>query len=123
MEAIVTKATVPQPNPFAFGGPWPRRASRASPAPPAPEVKVGDGPVKMVSAKAEQMFLDIKPGTGLQVPQYKGDLELINHSAGSLTSETYINAGIARMKSWPMRPRKPPWPPSGSAPVRTRCSA
>ncbi len=91
MEAIVTKARIPEPNPFAFGG----RGGRGGQAPqaqtpPAPEVTVGDGPVKILSATAEQMFLDIKPEQTSKFPKYKGDLELINHSAGSLTSQTYM---------------------------------
>ena len=35
------------------------------------------------------MFLDIKPEMTSKMPKYKGDLELINHSAGSLTSQAY----------------------------------
>ena len=35
------------------------------------------------------MFLDIKPDMTSQHARYKGDLELINHSAGSLTSQAY----------------------------------
>ena len=35
------------------------------------------------------MFLDIKPEMTSRMPRYKGDLELINHSAGSLTSQAY----------------------------------
>ena len=35
------------------------------------------------------MFNDIKPDMTARMPQYKGDLELINHSAGSLTSQAY----------------------------------
>lgn len=53
------------------------------------EVQVGDGPVNVISATAEQMFLDIKPGQISRLPRYKGELELTNHSAGSLTSEAY----------------------------------
>ncbi|HEX3437384.1 MAG TPA: glycoside hydrolase family 38 C-terminal domain-containing protein [Pseudacidobacterium sp.] len=52
-------------------------------------VQMGDGPVSVVSAAADQMFLDIKPDMAAKMPRYKGDLELINHSAGSLTSQTY----------------------------------
>ena len=40
-------------------------------------------------AAADQMFLDIKPAMTARMPRWKGDLELINHSAGSLTSEAY----------------------------------
>ena len=52
-------------------------------------VRMGDGPVKVLSSSAEQMFLDIKPGMQSRLPAYQGDLELINHSAGSLTSQAY----------------------------------
>jgi alpha-mannosidase len=52
-------------------------------------VRMGDGPVKVVSATADQMFLDIKPDMQTRMPTYQGDLELINHSAGSLTSQAY----------------------------------
>jgi alpha-mannosidase len=91
MEAIVTKSRIPEPNPFAFGGRGGRggQAPQAQ-APPAPEVTAGDGPVKILSATAEQMFLDIKPEQTSKFPKYKGDLELINHSAGSITSQTYM---------------------------------
>ncbi|HUM04428.1 MAG TPA: glycoside hydrolase family 38 C-terminal domain-containing protein [Terriglobales bacterium] len=58
---------------------------------PAPtnRMLVGDGPVKVISASADQMFLDIKPTELARLPHYKGELELTNHSAGSLTSEAY----------------------------------
>jgi alpha-mannosidase len=52
-------------------------------------VRVGDGPVHILASKADQMFNDIKPDMTSKMPRYKGDLELINHSAGSLTSEAY----------------------------------
>ncbi|QNI34885.1 alpha-mannosidase [Alloacidobacterium dinghuense] len=52
-------------------------------------VRLGDGPVRVVSSAADQMFLDIKPDMQSKMPRYKGDLELINHSAGSLTSQAY----------------------------------
>ena len=52
-------------------------------------VRIGDGPVRVISAAADQMFLDIKPDMQTRMPSYKGDLELINHSAGSLTSQAY----------------------------------
>jgi alpha-mannosidase len=47
------------------------------------------GPLNVVSATAEQMFLDIKPNQMARLPRYKGEMELTNHSAGSLTSEAY----------------------------------
>jgi alpha-mannosidase len=55
---------------------------------PTKEVRVGDGPVKIVSAAADQMFLDIGDNTA-HLPHYKGELELTNHSAGSLSSQAY----------------------------------
>jgi len=65
-------------------------------APDGPAVTVGDGPVRVVSAASDQMFLDIGPETRAKLPRYKGDLELTNHSAGSITSQAY-------MKRWNRR--------------------
>jgi alpha-mannosidase len=97
LEAIVTKGKIAQPNPFAWRGrrgPSQEAQSQSpqgqSPAPPAGEITVGDGPVRVISATSEQMFLDIKPDEISRFPSYKGDLELINHSAGSITSQTYM---------------------------------
>jgi len=50
----------------------------------------GDGPLNVIPATAEQMFLDLKPGTLSRLPRYQGELELTNHSAGSITSEAYL---------------------------------
>jgi alpha-mannosidase len=89
MEAIVTKSKtiLPTPGQFVRGGPQgqPQQAP-----PPGPEVQVGDGPLKVISATAEQMFLDIKPNMMAKLPHYKGELELTNHSAGSITSQAYL---------------------------------
>ena len=52
--------------------------------------KAGGGPLHVVSATADQMFLDIKPSQTARLPRYKGEMELTNHSAGSLTSEAYL---------------------------------
>ena len=55
-------------------------------------VRAGEGPVQVISSKADQMFLDIlamKPDPTPGLPRYKGDLELVEHSAGSLTSQAY----------------------------------
>jgi alpha-mannosidase len=54
-----------------------------------PLVRVGDGPVRVLSATAEQMFLDIKPEWTTRLPRYKGEFLLTNHSAGSINSQTY----------------------------------
>ena len=44
--------------------------------------------MQVISANAEQMFLNISPeAAGL--PRYTGEMELTNHSAGSLTSQAY----------------------------------
>ena len=45
------------------------------------------GPLHVVSATAEQMFEDITPAESARLPRYQGDLELTQHSAGSLTSQ------------------------------------
>jgi len=52
-------------------------------------VSKNDGPLHVISSTAEEMFLDIKPSQRAGLPRYKGELELTNHSAGSLTSEAY----------------------------------
>ncbi len=47
------------------------------------------GPMRVVSSSAEQMFLDIKPDQTSRLPRFKGEMELTEHSAGSLTSQAY----------------------------------
>lgn len=52
--------------------------------------QMGDGPVHVIWSKADQIFRDILQCCKTdRLPRYKGDLELINHSAGSITSEAY----------------------------------
>ena len=85
MEAILTKSLTVIPPPRSRGG----QPGQVPPA-PGPEVKVGDGPLKVVQTSAEQMFLDIQPEQAVRLPRYRGDLELIEHSAGSLTSQAYV---------------------------------
>ncbi|HEU4833061.1 MAG TPA: glycoside hydrolase family 38 C-terminal domain-containing protein, partial [Pyrinomonadaceae bacterium] len=53
------------------------------------QAAVGDGPLKVVSATAEQMFLNIRPEFIDRLPRYEGDLLLTDHSAGSITSQAY----------------------------------
>ncbi|MEN6520911.1 MAG: glycoside hydrolase family 38 C-terminal domain-containing protein [Armatimonadota bacterium] len=48
-----------------------------------------DGPVKVISSKADQMFMDIGAKKD-KLHQYKGDLLLTEHSAASITSQAYI---------------------------------
>jgi alpha-mannosidase len=84
LEAMATQsdAVIP-PLDFGFGLPLTATDDNGTP------VRMGDGPVRVISSAADQMFLDIKPDMQSKMPRYKGDLELINHSAGSLTSEAY----------------------------------
>jgi len=81
LEAMATKSETVIP-PARVGG---RGAVQPVAGPPQ---KVGDGPLKVVQGRADQMFLDIRPDQTSKMPHYKGDLELINHSAGSITSQT-----------------------------------
>ena len=89
LEAIVTGGTVglpPQNGMYFMGG---RHQS-------FPEVRVGQGPVHVISATADQMFRDITPQEEAMLPRYTGELELTNHSAGSLTSEAYQKRWIRK---------------------------
>lgn len=89
LEAIVTKGSASLPPPGQF-------VSRRQPHPEWPAVKVGDGPVRVVSATADEMFLDITPSQERQLPRYTGEMELTNHSAGSLTSQAYQKRWIRK---------------------------
>lgn len=76
MEAIITKGEGELPQTRRQSGPLQGLG------------RVGDGPVKVRSTNAEEMFLALaKHDTG-RLPRYKGELELTNHSAGSLTSQS-----------------------------------
>jgi len=78
LEATVTRSETSLPLPPGF------------PAPAAGTTqRLGEGPVHVVESASDQMFNDIKPDMTGRLPSYKGDLELINHSAGSLTSQAY----------------------------------
>jgi alpha-mannosidase len=83
LEAILTRSETILPAPRRPGPPSQDAAQ------PGPTIKVGDGPVNVVSATADQMFLNIRPDETAKLPRYKGELELTNHSAGSLTSQAY----------------------------------
>jgi alpha-mannosidase len=48
------------------------------------------GPLNFISAPADQMFKDLTPQQVAKLPTYRGELELTNHSAGSLTSQAYV---------------------------------
>jgi alpha-mannosidase len=93
LEAIVDKKETVLPSPpRPFFGQGTGPTSEAT----GPEVKVGEGPVHIVVATADQMFNEIKPGMQSRLPTYQGDLELINHSAGSLTSQAYHKRWIIK---------------------------
>jgi alpha-mannosidase len=82
LEAIVTKGMAALP-------PFDQVLSRDQQRIAGASVKVGDGPVHVISANADQMFLDITPAEAGGLPRYTGEMELTNHSAGSLTSQAY----------------------------------
>ena len=82
LEAIVTKGTASLPPLDAF------YFSRQS-HPEWPQAKVGEGPIQVISATSDQMFLNITPSEEAGLPRYTGEMELTNHSAGSLTSQAY----------------------------------
>ena len=89
LEAILTSgnAELPPDNGVYF---------RGQKHPEWPAVKVGEGPVHVVSATADQMFRDITPSQAAALPRYTGELELTNHSAGSLTSQAYQKRWIRK---------------------------
>ena len=89
LEAILTKGTVDLPPAGAM-------YFRGQKHPDWPEVPVGRGPVHVISATADQMFKDITPAEAAALPRYTGELELTNHSAGSLTSQAYQKRWIRR---------------------------
>jgi len=50
----------------------------------------GEGPVRVLSTPADQLFLDIKPEAVKDLPRFQGDMLLTEHSAGSITSQAYM---------------------------------
>ena len=97
MEAIVTKGTASIPEPPSSPAEW-ESEQEPGEAQSSP-VRVGDGPIQVVWSNADQMFNVILACCNTdRMPRYKGDLELINHSAGSITSEAY-------QKRWKDYPR------------------
>jgi alpha-mannosidase len=82
LEAIVTKGTTELPPQGQF-------VMEGQPHPAWPAVEVGNGPVHVISSNADQMFLDITPAEVAGLPRFTSEMELTNHSAGSLTSQAY----------------------------------
>ncbi len=88
MEDIITKSVDAPPQP-RFGRGRGGSAPEPAPVPTGPSMQYGDGPLKVRWSNADQLFKDMIACCSLsRLPTYKGDLELINHSAGSLTSQT-----------------------------------
>ncbi len=87
LEAIVTQGEITLPLNWFFSG---REGGEENP------VKVGAGSVHVISANAEQIFLDITPAEAAGLPRYTGEMELTNHSAGSLTSQAYQKRWIRK---------------------------
>ncbi len=87
MEAIVTKGKAVLPS---LPSESEKSEADQTPLTFGPPVQVGDGPLHILQTSAEQMFLDLHPDQTARLPRYKGDLELTEHSAGSLTSQAYL---------------------------------
>jgi alpha-mannosidase len=83
MEAIVTKGMAVLPTLDKHGN-VDEKAPKNAPT------RLGEGPLHIAETSAEQMFLDVTPEQSARLPRYSGDLELTEHSAGSLTSEAYM---------------------------------
>ena len=85
LEAIVTQGKIALPV-VDMGR---RNATIVQDVSLAEPIRVGDGPVLVISSAADQMFNDITPAMTRRMPVYEGDLALINHEPGSLTSQAY----------------------------------
>jgi alpha-mannosidase len=51
-----------------------------------------DSKFKVILTSSDQIYKDITPGIRSALPTYSGDLLLIEHSAGSMTSQSYIKS-------------------------------
>lgn len=89
LEAIVTKGETILPS-------IPKLRGELSFPAHSVKVRVGEGPVHVIESTADQMFNAITPAMAVHMPHYKGDLELTDHSAGSLTSEAYHKRWILK---------------------------
>ena len=50
----------------------------------------GTGPVRVISSKSDEMVKALTPEQITRLPHYKGELLLTQHSAGSISSESYM---------------------------------
>jgi alpha-mannosidase len=89
LEAIVTRGTASFPPQGEY---FPRGQRH----PEWPVIQAGDGSVRVISSTADQMFLHINPAEAAGLPRYTGEMELTNHSAGSLTSQAYQKRWIRK---------------------------
>ena len=53
-------------------------------------LKHDDSNFKVILTSSDQIFKDITPQLREKLPTYSGDLLLTEHSAGSMTSESYM---------------------------------
>ena len=53
-------------------------------------LKKSDSKFKVILTSSDQMYKDITPEIRSKLPTYSGDLLLIEHSAGSMTSQSYM---------------------------------
>jgi alpha-mannosidase len=89
LEAIATKSDTLLPS-------LPKRNGMPSFPDHSVTVRVGEGPVHVIESSADQMFHAITPEAAANMPRYQGDLELTDHSAGSLTSQAYHKRWIIK---------------------------
>ncbi|MBT9331539.1 glycoside hydrolase family 38 C-terminal domain-containing protein [Paracidobacterium acidisoli] len=89
LEAIVTKSDTILPS-------LPKLKGEPSFPAQSVTVRAGEGPVHVIESSADQMFNSITPEMAAHMPRYEGDLELTDHSAGSLTSQAYHKRWIIR---------------------------
>ena len=89
LEAIVShgEAVLPKAG-YALGGEF-TQVALGPVLNEGTRVQMGDGPITVLETRADQIFRDITPQMQSRMPTVTGDLELINHSAGSLTSQAY----------------------------------
>ena len=66
------------------------RAARNTVAMDRTKSLAGGGPVRVIEGSSDQICKDISPAQAAKLPTYKGELELVNHSAGSISSEAYM---------------------------------
>jgi alpha-mannosidase len=53
-------------------------------------IRNSDGKFKVILAPSDQLYKDVTPEIRKQLPVYSGDLLLVEHSAGSLTSNAFM---------------------------------